>query len=98
MKRGKLVITLLAVVAVAQSAAAYEYPLSSSAVREAYFLGSGKDEKTIEFLAQYVRRFRLPPSGPHVDEIEVRTPFQQVVRRAQDALPGYSSAQAQKEY
>jgi len=98
MRCGKFPIALLVVAQVAQSAAAYEYPLSSSAVREAYFLGSRKDEKTTEFLAQYVRRFPLPALGPHVAEIEVRTPLQQVVKRAKDALPGYSAFQAQKEY
>lgn len=91
---GALAVSLLA----AQVAAAYERPLSPQSIREAYFLGSRKDEKTAEFLSKYVQRLPLPKSGPHVAEIEVRTPYHQVVTRARNAPPGYSSQQAEQGY
>lgn len=79
-------------------AAAYEFPLRDYSVRDAYFLGRRKDEKTATFLAQYVKRLPLPKTGPHVAEIELRTPYQQVVLRARMAPDGYSSQQAAQEY
>ena len=82
----------------ALSAAAYDYPLSSQVVREAYFLGQRRDVSTAKILAQYVKR--LPAtSGPwQVAELEVRTPFYQVALRSWRSLSGYSGQQAWEEY
>jgi hypothetical protein len=88
----------LALSFVTLAAAAFEYPVRDYSVREAYFLGRRKDEKTAQFLAQYVKRFPLPKNGPHVAEIEFRTPYEQVVLRARNAPDGYSSQQASQEY
>ena len=85
-------------IAIATLASAYECPLRDYSIREAYFLGRRKDEKTAQFLAQYVKRLALPKFGPHVAEIEFRTPYQQVVLRARNAPDGYSSQQAAQEY
>ena len=82
----------------ALTASAFENPLRDHSVREAYFLGRRKDEKTAQFLAQYVKKFPLPKQGPHVAEVELRTPYQQVVLRARNAPDGYSSQQASQEY
>ncbi len=89
---------LAAALAAAISTAAYERPVSLYSVREAYFLGQRKDEKTAAFLSQYVRRLPVPKTGPHVAEIELRTPYEQVVLRARQAPDGYSSQQAAEEY
>jgi hypothetical protein len=43
----------LLALAIALPAFAYEYPLSSDAIREAYFLGSGQKGKDASFYAQY---------------------------------------------
>jgi hypothetical protein len=80
------------------ASAAFEYPVRDYSVREAYFLGRRKDEKTAQFLARYVQRFPLPKSGPHVAEVEFRTPFEQIVLRARNAPDGYSSQRAAQEY
>ncbi len=77
---------------------AYERPVTSHSIREAYFLGRGRDEKTAAFLAHYLRRLPLPKTGPHVAEIEIRTPYQQVVLRALQAPEGYSSLKAEQDY
>jgi hypothetical protein len=89
---------LMVALAAAQAFSSYEYPLTDRLVREAYFLGSRKDEKTSEFLAQYIKRLPLPKTGPHIAEIEILTPDAQVVERARVAPPGYSSQQAEEEY
>lgn len=77
---------------------AYELPVRDSSLREAYFLGRRRDEKTAAFLSRYVRRLPLPKTGPHVAEIELRTPYAQVVLRARNAPDGYSSQQAARDY
>ncbi len=91
---GLLIGALLAALA----ASAYENPLRDYSLREAYFLGRRKDEKTAQFLAQYVKKLPVPKQGPHVAEIELRTPYEQVVLRARNAPDGYSSQQATQEY
>jgi len=81
-----------------QVSAAYEYPLDSYSIREAYFLGRGTDEKASKFLEQYVKRPPLPKSGPHIAEVEFRTPYEQVVLRARQAPGSYSAQQAEEDY
>lgn len=82
----------------ALSAAAYDYPLSSQAVRDAYFLGQRRDMSTAKILAQYVKRLPATQAPWQVAEMEVRTPYQQVVLRSRQSLPGYSAQQAWEEY
>ena len=80
------------------ASAAYDRPLSSESIREAYFLGHTRDEKLAAFLAQYVQQLPAPKTGPHVAEIEIRTPYQQAVSRARVAPEGYSAQQAELDY
>ncbi len=91
---GALAVLLVA----AQAAPAYEHPLGSHSIREAYFLGNRKDDKAAKFLAQYVKRLPLPKKGPHVAEIELLTPYAQVVLRAFRTPGGYSAQQAEQDY
>lgn len=97
-RMGKMVLSLCLVAA--QSAASYVYPISEEAVREAYFFGRSTDrEKVANFLGQYLRRFALPNNCPCVLEIELRTPYEQVVLRSlENSTIGYSAQQAQKDY
>ena len=71
-------LALAAVLLAAQALFAYEVPLSSHSVREAYFLGQRNDQKTAEFFAPYKKPQPLPQSGPHVAEIALLTPYAQV--------------------
>jgi hypothetical protein len=82
----------------ALSAAAYDNPLSNQSVREAYFLGQRRDDSTAKLLSQYVKRLPATNAPWQVAEIEVRTPYQQVVLRSRQSLPGYSAQQAWEEY
>ncbi len=84
----------------ALTACAYDYPLSPSAVREAYFFGRSTDRARVtEFLGQYMRRFQARSGGPNVYGIELRTPYEQVVlRSSENQTMGYNAQQAQIDY
>jgi len=121
--RGMLLIPLIAA-----SAAAYEPPLDSSAIRNAYFLGSNNSEslqkllvkscginrprdrvsgshnhpegapKAVKFLSKYKETLPPPKTGPYIAEMEVRTPFAQVVASSREHSVGYSPMQAEQDY
>jgi hypothetical protein len=71
---------------IALPALAYQYPLSSSDIRNAYLLGYAKDLNTTNFFAQYARQFPMPESGPRVATITLKTPYGQLVELGQSAL------------
>lgn len=98
MKRSTGWNVVVTVIVAALAAAAYDYPLSSEAVREAYFLGQRRHDSTAKLLAQYVKRLPATNAAWQVAEMEVRTPYQQVVLRSRQSLPGYSAQQAWEEY
>ena len=77
-------------------AAAYDHPLGSHAIREAYFIGS--DNKFAEVLTLYTKNLPAPKTGPHVAQVEVRTPFAQVIVNSHDHSVGYSAQQAAQDY
>jgi len=93
----RLVVFLIALMPTL-SASAYDYPLSPTAVREAYFLGRRADEKTIEFLGKYLKQMPLPDEGPYVSEISLLTPYAQVVLVSWRNAVGYSAQQAETDY
>ena len=79
------------------SAAAYDHPLQSSAIRDAYFLGAD-NHQSAKFLSAYVKALPAAKSAPYVTQIEVRTPFAQVVQSAREHSVGYSAQQAEQDY
>jgi hypothetical protein len=79
-------LSVLLVVAIALPAIAYEFPLSSTSLRDAYMLGNRKDEHTAEFLARYTQSLPRPQTGPYVSVISVETPYSQVVELGENAL------------
>lgn|SRR5271156_959869 len=90
-------LSVLLVVAIALPAIAYEYPLSSTSIRDAYILGNRKDEHTAEFFANYTHHFPVGKTGPYVDEIGIETPFSQVVERCGTAY-NYHAQEAEEEF
>jgi hypothetical protein len=88
---------LMAALTVIGPVAAYEYPVSPESVREAYFIGSNRDEKTAALMGQYVHRFPVPSSGPYVAEIRLETPFVQIVERARQ-FTNYTAQDATEEF
>jgi hypothetical protein len=76
---------------------AFEAHLSSEAVREAYFLGQRNDETTRAFFEPYLRTFERPKNGPFVSEVEIYTPFSQLVELS-SRRNNYSAQQATEDY
>jgi hypothetical protein len=77
-------LTVMVVVLVfALPALAYQYPLSSADVREAYLLGTRRDSLTASFFAKYRHDLRQPRTGPWVSDIIIETPYTQVVEMGQ---------------
>jgi len=76
---------------------AYDHPLSDEAVREAYFVG--QDVKNVNtFLSDYTKSLPVPGSGPHVAQIELSTPYAQVVEASAQHSVGYSDMRAAEDY
>ena len=90
-------LSVLLIVAIALPGFAYEYPLSSTSIRDAYILGNRKDEHTAQFFAQYTHHFPIAKTGPYVDEIGLDTPFSQVVERSGTAA-NYHTQEAEEEF
>jgi len=87
-------VLLLALIAM--QGAAYDHPLGSHAIREAYFIGS--ENRFAEVLSNYTKNLPAPTTGPHVAQIEVRTPFAQIIVSSHEHSVGYSSMSAERDY
>ncbi|MGA8871690.1 MAG: hypothetical protein WA434_09140 [Candidatus Acidiferrales bacterium] len=97
--RWKLPILLLGIALVAlEPALAYNSPLSSEAIREAYFLGKRNDEQTAAFFTKYIHVLPAPESGPYVSVIGIETPYSAIVRRVQRAPIGYHAQEAEQQF
>src|SRR5207302_11511314 len=79
---------------------AYDTLLTPAQLHEAYVLGQRNDQATSAFLTPYSKPASSAMDGaPHVAEIEVLTPFAQVVDKSRErAHGGYSEQQAAAEY
>ena len=82
---------------IALPALAYQYPLSSIDIRDAFFIGNRNDDLTAALFAKYSRTLPAPETGPYVAEIELDTPYLQIARRAKGAL-NYDSLDAVQEF
>jgi hypothetical protein len=76
---------------------AFSSPLSSEAIREAYFLGQRHDESMARFLDKYTTRLSPPRTGPYISSVQFLTPFAQLIQVSDQHLPGYSAQQAERE-
>ena len=78
---------------------AYDVPLTPAAVHDAWVLGQRNDQATAEFLAPYSKQVtNIAPTGPHIAEIEVLTPFAQVVDKSRKNLSDYTEPRAVQDY
>jgi hypothetical protein len=82
---------------IAAHCAAYDHPLGSTAIRNAYFLGSSNGE-SVKFLSTYKQTLPPPKTGPYIAEMEVRTPYAQVVVGSREHSVGYSPMSAEQDY
>src|SRR5579862_8331125 len=58
---------------------AYVQRLDQQAIHEAYVLGLRNDKSTGDFLASYISEVAGPQNGAHIAEIELLTPYAQIV-------------------
>jgi len=76
---------------------AFDHPLSDAQVRDAYFLGQDAD-RSADFLSKYVQDLPVPDKGPHVSQVELSTPYAQVVQISRQHTDDYSAQQAAADY
>jgi hypothetical protein len=93
-----LATILAAALLLSPSSFAFDTPLSDQAVREAYFLGQRRDEKTAQFLDKYRRHLPVPESGPWISTVEFFTPFAEAVELSRQRSSGYSAQDAAQDY
>ncbi|HUJ30524.1 MAG TPA: hypothetical protein VLY23_04545 [Candidatus Acidoferrum sp.] len=87
----------LGVLALALPALAYEYPLSSYAIRQAYFLGAGPHSKEPEFYANYEHVLPMPRKTLPGSLVGIKTPYLQVAEYSRDT-PNYNAQDAIKDF
>lgn len=77
---------------------AFQSPLSDEDIRDAYFLGQRNDEATARAFLSYLKMLPAPKSGPYISEVELYTPYSQLLERSRLHSVGYSAQQATKDY
>ena len=83
--------------AVAMPAGAYDYPLSSTAIRDAYFLGRRQGGLGREFLAEYRRSIPNLRVEQFISFAQIETPFVQVAVQSSRKL-NYSAQDALEDF
>jgi hypothetical protein len=96
---GTLLRPLVAALALllASPAGAYDFPLTSSAIRDAYFLGVRQGSLDAAFRARYARAVPELKQGNCITQIRIETPFLQVADFV-SSEPNYSSQDAVKAF
>jgi hypothetical protein len=79
-------------------AGAYEWPLDARALHEAWQLGQRNDQETGTFLAPYLKKISGGENDPYTAEIEILTPYAQVVDQSRQKTTGYGEEQAALDY
>lgn len=83
---------------IASGASAYDAPLTPAALHDAYVLGQRNDQATAAFLSPYLKQLTDRAADPHIAEIQIFTPFAQVVDQSRRLTSGYSEQQAAQDY
>jgi hypothetical protein len=81
----------------ARGACGYDFPLSESAIRDAYFLGTKGPSQGSIFLGQYTHAVNQLKVGACTSAISLETPFAHVALHASKAV-NYSAQDAVKEF
>ena len=97
-RTARLLLAFALCVANCAASAAYEAPLSLPALHEAYILGRRNDQATAAFLNPYFKQITQVSQAPHIAEIQILTPFAQVVDLTRAFTSAYSEEQAAREY
>src|SRR5258708_28970828 len=94
----RLLLAVLLCIANSGVSMAYEVPLTPAALHEAFILGQRNDAATAAFLNPYVKQIAENSQEPHIAEIQILTPFAQVVDLSRRFTSGYTEEQAAREY
>jgi hypothetical protein len=94
----RLLLALVICITNGDISAAYEAPLSLAALHEAFILGQRNDAATANFLNPYLKQITEGSQGPHIAEIQILTPFAQIVDLSRQNTSGYTEEQAAREY
>jgi hypothetical protein len=76
---------------------AYDFPLTSKAIRDAYFLGIRQGSLDAQFRAKYERAVPELKQGNCTTQIRIETPFLQVAE-SMSTMPNYSAQDAVKAF
>lgn len=98
LRTARLLLAILFCIASSDVSRAYEVPLTPAALHEAFILGQRNDAATAAFLNPYVKQITETSQEPHIAEIQILTPFAQVVDLSRRSSSGYSEEQAAREY
>ncbi|MGB7731391.1 MAG: hypothetical protein WBL50_25445, partial [Candidatus Acidiferrum sp.] len=79
-------------------AAAFDSPLSDTALREAYFIGQRHDDTTVAVLDKYTTHLPPPKTGPYIDAVSFFSPFAQAVLNSNQHFNGYNAQQAELDH
>lgn len=90
-------LAIIASLAIAVPAAAYDYPLSANSIRDAYFLGRRQGGLSPQVLAPYSQFVSDLHQGSCTSEIRIHTPFLQIAAYA-GGVPNYSAQDAAKDF
>jgi len=98
----KIRIAIMAIVILcflSTSGIAYDKQLDQQAIHEAYVLGLQNDKSTGDFLASYISEITGPQNGAHIAEIELLTPYAQIVDDCrQQTGVNFTEQQATEDY
>jgi hypothetical protein len=97
-RTARFLLTFTLCLADGERSSAYEAPLTPPGLHEAYILGQRNDQATAGFLNPYVKQITENSELPHIAEIQILTPFAQVVDLARRFTSGYTEEQAAREY
>jgi hypothetical protein len=78
--------------------AAFDTPLSDTAVRQAYFMGQRHDESMARFFDKYCKHLRSPKTGPYISAVSFLTPYALLAQLSSERAYGYSAQQAQLDH
>jgi hypothetical protein len=90
-------LVLLLGLILALPASAYEFPLSPTAIRQAYFLGIRQPSLGTTFLAEYARKVPNLKAGAFTSEVRIETAFTDVAVYSSRTI-GYSAQDAVKDF
>jgi hypothetical protein len=90
-------VAVLSSCAISAPCLSFDFPLTESSVRDAYFLGVRQGGVAPETLNQYSRRIDDLHQGNCVSSARIETPFLQVAQYV-GGMPNYSAQDAVKEF